>query len=286
MYLRRWGRDGLRLYRLHWNAGPNILRLPAILRPAAILGRNLRDVCRFYLTAPRRERRHALPSQEEVFRNLVMGVEYVHFAGVEGDLAEFGTMTGSSALVLSRSLAWFHELARTEEHRTDRRMLPRRLHLFDSFLGLPAAESEIDRNSPHVQSGVWGPGTCRGLTANELKRECSRFLAPPAIHIYQGWFKDTLPRVPESTRFALIHIDADLYESARDVLEEIFSRGLLAPGAAVFFDDWNPNRASPDQGERRAWSEAVARHQVTFSDWGSYGWGGQKFIVHSYMTSR
>jgi len=36
----------------------------------------------------------------------------------------------------------------------------------------------------------------------------------------------------------------------------------------------------------RAWSELVGRFSIAFSDVGSYGWGGRKFIVHAYQARR
>jgi hypothetical protein len=71
-----------------------------------------------------------------------------------------------------------------------------------------------------------------------------------------------------------------------DVLEHVFSQSRIPPGAIVFFDDWNCNREEPGCGERRAWSEAVARFSVEYSQGGPYGWGGYKFIVHSYKPQQ
>ena len=78
----------------------------------------------------------------------------------------------------------------------------------------------------------------------------------------------------------MVHLDCDLYSSTSEVLEQLFSRKLLAEGSVVCFDDWNCNRSSPRFGQRRAWREAVEKYGVGYSDCGDYAVLGHKFIVH------
>ena len=61
---------------------------------------------------------------------------------------------------------------------------------------------------------------------------------------------------------------------------------MISEGAAIFFDDWDTNRSSPQFGQRRAWKELVARYRIDYSDHGEYGLGAHKFIVHSYRPGR
>lgn len=278
----RWGNDGLTFYRLDWDAGRTIGRIPRVLRPLALCCRNALGLCRFYLRGRLRGTPSYLAGRREVFRSLASAVEYINHAGVEGDVAEFGTMSGSSAIVLSRSMSGFHELYGRFSRAGDERFKPRRLHLFDSFEGLPESSSEVDLHSPHVRAGVWGKGTCLGLTPSELRALCGRHLENQEIKIYVGYFNDTLSTLDGGSKLALIHVDCDLYESTKAVLDYCFSNGLLSEGAAVCFDDWNCNLASDGFGERRAWREAVENHHIEYSDWGSYGWAGHKFLVHKY----
>ena len=93
----------------------------------------------------------------DVAKSLIRAVHYASDSEVPGDVVEFGTASGFSASVLARALC---ELPGCSE---------RRLWLFDSFVGLPEAQSQIDINSPHVESGVWGAGTCRGLSVEQLR---------------------------------------------------------------------------------------------------------------------
>ncbi len=208
------------------------------------------------------------------------GVAALYGFDVEGHIAEFGTMTGSTARGLARAMA-------SCDHHLDYAVqvygqAQRELHLFDSFVGLPQTDNPVDANSPHVQDGVWAAGTCHGLSAEELRTEVTAHLADDRVRIFPGWFADTVPALPAETRYALIHIDGDLYVSAMDVLVGLFARGLVARGAYVFFDDWSCNRADPELGERRAWRECVERFGIVASDQGPYGIFARRFTVHDY----
>jgi len=219
----------------------------------------------------------------EVTRALSAGVATTYGAAVPGHIAEFGTMTGVSAVGLARAMAtcdsYFGYALKTAN-------LPEKeLHLFDSFCGLPSADNPVDAASPHVRSGVWGQGTCAGLTAEALAAEVTKHLPSSRVRVFEGWFRDTLPNAPEAI-YGLIHIDSDLYISAMDVLDFLFAHRRVADGALLFFDDWNCNSASPEFGERKAWHEIVEKYQVRYSDEGAYALFSHKFIVHGYSDPR
>ena len=98
---------------------------------------------------------------------------------------------------------------------------------------------------------------------------------------YGGWFADTLERIRPQTKFAMLHLDCDLYQSSLEVLDHVFAKNRISDGCVVFFDDWNTNRSSPLLGQRRAWRETVDKHRVKFSDCGDYAVLGHKFVVHA-----
>jgi O-methyltransferase len=261
--------------KLSWSAGARIRMLPPLLRPFAVLARNALVVTGLKQAVD--DERSGF--RTEVFKKLELGVDYVYSCDVAGDIAEFGTMTGGTAAALARAMALSSARYPEAAGRT------RRLHLFDSFRGLPEASSPIDAESPHVRSGVWSAGTCKGISRDDLLRRCVKYLPEDRVAIHDGWFKDTLPRLPADVRFALLHIDCDLYQSTIEVLDHCFSRSLIQEGTAIFFDDWNSNRASPEFGERKAWAEACGRYAVRSSDCGEYSHSGRKFIVHSYRPA-
>jgi|GEM_PF-518076 len=214
---------------------------------------------------------------DEIKKALGLGVMYVCGADVEGDIAEFGTKAGKTSKIIASALSNIAKLYPYIDSAKSKK-----LHLFDSFQGLPESASTIDIESPHVRSGVWREGACKGGSKQQLLEFCKDYLTENRILIYDGCFKDTLAQIPSDTKFSMLHIDCDLYLSALEVLETCFSKGFVQEGTAIFFDDWNCNRGSPAWGERRAWSEIVEKFIVKFSDEGSYSWHGKKFIVHSY----
>lgn len=213
-------------------------------------------------------------------KELSMGIAATYGYGIEGDVVEFGTMSGVSAEGLARAIA------RNDSDYRDARpahLLPnKKLFLFDSFEGLPPTDNSVDAGSLHVIEGTWSPGTCRGLSKEELAAAVGKHLPVERVQIFEGWFKDTVPLLPPEQKFGLIHVDGDLYSSTMDCLVPLFERGMVAEGALIFFDDWSPNRCSPEHGERRAWKELVERFNIVSSDDGSYSLLARRFVVHSY----
>lgn len=215
---------------------------------------------------------------------LAEAVAAIHGYDVPGDIAEFGTMSGTTATGLARAIATCDQYLGYASEAFGNPA--RHLYLLDSFVGLPSTgEGSVDAESPHVRDNVWSPGSLVGVTAHRLARMIQAHLPPERFTILEGWFSDTVPAIPSDRRFALLHVDSDLYQSAIDVLDSLFGRGMISRGAYVFFDDWNCNRADPESGERRAWQELTAKYNVRFSDLGTYGIFAQRFVIHDYTGS-
>ena len=215
-------------------------------------------------------------NSDDALKRLVLGVKYVFGMGVAGDVAEFGTMTGRSAVALAVAVNRLNTVFRLDPRGT------KKIWLFDSFEGLPEARFDVDKNSQHVTAGTWAKGKCKGLDATSFERLIAKYAEADEFHVVKGWFKDTVPALPAGQQFSMLHIDGDLYESAIDVLAPLFERRMIARGGAIFFDDWNCNAADPDLGERRSWREMCEKHKIVFSDCGDYGDACHKFIVHDY----
>jgi hypothetical protein len=113
-----------------------------------------------------------------------------------------------------------------------------RVHGFDSFQGLP--EAWVGR----------APGAFS--TSGELPE------VPPNVTLHVGLFEDTLPpfaaRMTEAPR--LVHVDSDLYSSARTALSVLGPR--LEPGCVLVFDEYVGNATWRDD-EHRAFREAAER---------------------------
>jgi hypothetical protein len=221
------------------------------------------------------DRLSPLEGQNDIYRELYRGFEYVMVSSVPGDVAEFGTSSGRTAMTLAKAMAEMGHLYGPAEHG----IAPRKLRLFDSFQGFPVASDPIDKATPHIESGAWGPGVAKDAPPALVREMCETHLPSDALVIYEGWYRDTMPSL-DAVKFAMVHIDCDLYESTMDVLDRLFSIDAFSDGCAVFFDDWYCNRGSPQFGERHAWADCVAKHRPKFTDWGPYATVGHRFIVH------
>jgi hypothetical protein len=114
---------------------------------------------------------------------------------------------------------------------------------FDSFEGLPED---------------WRPGVKTGhFKLNSLPAVCSN------VRLIRGWFDQTVPvfleQHPEPA--AYLHIDSDLYASAKTVLDLFASR--IRPGTIIVFDEFF-NYPGWKVGEFQAFQEFVQRYQLRF----------------------
>jgi hypothetical protein len=138
-------------------------------------------------------------------------------ATVDGFWLEFGVFHGDS----------INQLA----HLTTRGVFG-----FDSFEGLPSDWGSVHRKGTFSLGG----------TMPEVEHN---------VVLVRGWFSDTLPEFVASRgefRVALLHIDCDLYESARVVLSVLQDR--IVAGTVIVFDEYSTLR--PDD-EARAFREFV-----------------------------
>jgi O-methyltransferase len=107
----------------------------------------------------------------------------------------------------------------------------REIHLFDSWEGLPEASAE------DAESGIWAGDV---IGSQKRARAVLRKLAidPSRVYFHRGWFSDTFARVAEQVdTVALVHIDADFYESVRLSIETWFPK--LTSGGFMQFDDYS-----------------------------------------------
>jgi O-methyltransferase len=217
-----------------------------------------------------------LVDQREKEDALLISVGYAYGARVAGDIIEFGTMSGETARILAGSM-------RSCER--EQGLPSKDLYLFDSFEGLPASVADADREAPHVKSGIWAAGTCKILDREALAKLCGKILPAERIHIFAGWFSQTVPSIDPALRFSVLHVDCDLYQSTLDALRPLFQRNQVSRGAVFLFDDWNCNAADPRFGERKAWADLTEEFCIESSDEGGYAWSGRRFIVHEYRAS-
>lgn len=207
------------------------------------------------------------------FRN---AVEYVALCRIEGDVLEFGTLTGYTA-------RWLAELVFEYGHGAG-------LYLYDSFEGFPEMRGN-DAECYEVRQGAWVAGGPRVGADNgnpEVIREVlSAVLGAERVTVTRGWYDTVLPAALPKRPAAIVHVDCDLYGSTLTVLNALISGKALQQGTVIFCDDWNNNRGSNLYGERKAMAEVFSppamspRCGFTVEPWFAYGWGGQAFLVHA-----
>lgn len=158
----------------------------------------------------------------------------IELSEVEGCVAEFGVFAGD----------YLSELVQIIE----RNELQRMVFGFDSFQGLPHPDPIHDQ--PWFKMGNYS------ATLEEVSKRLS-VAQRPWIKLYKGWFSESLTaeRQKEVGPVAFARLDADLYESTKEVLE--FLTPLLIPGSVMAFDDWTYDL---DKGETKAFKEWTDEH--------------------------
>jgi O-methyltransferase len=156
------------------------------------------------------------PVRTGTMTNVEQRINLYHLAAqvlayrVPGEFVELGCNEGQTSILLSRII----------EHYDPRR----RLHVYDSFEGLPKADS--------VDGTAYKEGdmaTKREVLLNNFVRYGLRL---PIIH--EGWFERTLPtEMPDKVAFA--YLDGDFYSSIKTSLEYVYPN-LSRDGICVIDD--------------------------------------------------
>ena len=207
-------------------------------------------------------------------------IEYVTIGGLSGDILEFGVLGGWSSRI-------FCELMRDLGNYS-------RIHLFDSFEGLPEYTSDVDVNSWEIGGRKIWTDKMRfpdeflkqffSAHHEHIRTRLSELIRRERIFVYKGFYSETL-KEDLPIKASVVHIDCDLYQSTKDVLWSLYRMDAFQDGCVLLFDDWNCNRASPKQGERLAFAEFLENYpRFSATPWYSYGYNGMAFHLHDLGT--
>lgn len=142
--------------------------------------------------------------------------------GIPGDFVECGVYAGAQAAVMAMALI--------DHARLDQPF--KRVHLFDTFNGIPAAGPE---DSEFIEAKV--PAGASACSLGELRDNMHRWGIPERMLIYHaGLFEDTWHQL-RGQRIAVLRLDGDLYSSTKTCMEHIYP--LVEPGGYVIVDDYN-----------------------------------------------
>jgi hypothetical protein len=184
-------------------------------------------------------------------------------------IAEFGVGSGSTSLAFLRALQAYKSISDKIGG----------IYFFDSFMGLPEINNDIDLNHQMVVSGHWKKGACKGCSADDLRTIIEMTGWSAKAHIYEGYFEDTLPTLSIDGKFGLIHLDCDLYQSASVVLNYLGKEKLINDTCIIMVDDYYLNRFSPSSGCRLAFEEFVQNFSVKVEEICSYGIFSKCFLI-------
>lgn len=191
---------------------------------------------------------------------------WMHESKVLGDYYEFGVASGRSTVAAIRAAALYGEPC--AQH----------FRLFDSFEGLPELQG-VDVGSEQFRGGDYAFTQAQVIDHLEQRGVWDRW----RVTFYPGWFDRSLTPALQADLAdhpaAIVHVDCDLYESARPIFA--FLGPLLQVGTILLVDDYNCFKASNQKGLRRALREWVGDPSTPWDveHYASYGWHGAAFIV-------
>lgn len=154
--------------------------------------------------------------QEAFILNLELCGKFKH---LKGDYVECGVWRGGMSAAIAEILG-----------------SDRRIHLFDSFEGLPPA-AEIDgKEALEWQSNVESPSYHSNCAAEEIFVKDAMVLAQHTNYItYKGWFDQTLAEFA-GEHISLLRLDGDWYDSILVCLQQLFPK--VIEGGIVILDDY------------------------------------------------
>jgi predicted O-methyltransferase YrrM len=143
--------------------------------------------------------------------NLYLIMKYA-LQNVPGDIIEFGSYRGGSALFMARLLRIWGST--------------KKVFACDTYTGMPLTDETIDLHRI---------GDFSDVNINEIVAARDAAGLADQLVIVKGLFEDTFPDVKEGRSFSLVHVDCDIYQPIKYILREV--DGSLSQGAYVAFDD-------------------------------------------------
>jgi O-methyltransferase len=223
---------------------------------------------------------HSQSIFEKAFRVIGLHTHFAEFGAFRG-----GTLTRAyrAAELLYRELAgdhWKH--ARSADSDFVQRVTAHwdglRFFAFDSFQGLPAPEGP-DRELPFFEQGTYA------CTEEQFRANLTEGGFPlEKLVTVPGFFEDTCTAETAARigfeRIGIVHIDSDLYRSAKTALDFIVP--YLHNPCIVIFDEWYQYFGHPHYGEQRAFREWREAHP----EWVATEFHKEAAMKNSFILSR
>lgn len=139
---------------------------------------------------------------------LLLNIARVLKEAIPGDFAEVGVYRGNTARILAQAA----------------RASSRQLFLFDTFSGFDSAD-QADTDNPS-----------RAFVDTSLER-VKNFVGTDRVEYVVGRFPDSLSAAKVPDRFAIVHLDCDLYRPTAAGLDFFYPR--LSPGGLIILHDYS-----------------------------------------------
>jgi O-methyltransferase len=144
--------------------------------------------------------------------NFWLQIQRINKEKIEGDFAELGVYKGESARLL-------HLMAQD-----------RTLHLFDTFEGFTSTDLQTETGKALTYSN-------KNFADTSIEKVLKHIGGDPGkIRTHIGYFPQSAAGMDDAS-FALVNIDADLYNPTIAGLEYFYPR--LLPGGVIFIHDYN-----------------------------------------------
>jgi O-methyltransferase len=147
----------------------------------------------------------------DLYRLWQLYVQVKQAQKVKGDIVEIGSWRGGSAFLMAATAR------------------EKKVFLCDTFTGVVKADKELDpryRGGEHADTSL---EEVQSFFAEEKSKLCD-------YEILQGMFPEETGEKLASDTFSLVHIDVDVYRSAKDSFEYLWPK--LSSGGLVIFDDY------------------------------------------------
>jgi O-methyltransferase len=162
---------------------------------------NIKKLSSFTLSSPDR------------INSLMNLADYCNNNRIAGDFVECGTYKGGSAAVLSMCMGE-----------------GRHIWLYDSFKGMPET---IDKDGQDAAKYI---GECAATVSDVKEAMRTISVSNDKYSIFEGWFEDTFKAENLPEKVALLHCDADWYNSVTLVLNAFYDR--IPNGGVIILDDF------------------------------------------------
>jgi len=144
------------------------------------------------------------------FYFLLNQIEYIKNKSIVGLIAEVGVFKGTTA-------RFFHEAF------PDKKIL-----LFDTFEGFDRRDIKHQKENSRAEVGGWG------TSISEVKNFIGK---SEMIKLFPGYFPDTTNKISPNNRYALVHLDADLYSPQISGLSYFYPK--MTTGGVMIIHDCN-----------------------------------------------